>query len=1056
MNKSSFPYQVIEEYVRGGCSVIFKVRARHEGSQDEHYVLKTMSINDDEPENRKRFYMEYEFLRAYPHPNLVEVREYFSDWHGRPAYVMEWVKGSTWQTYWRGKRVLEQWPTYLSHVRQLCEVLDYIHKHNIIHRDLKPQNVLIARDGTVKVIDFGIMKVADLVTYRQNNTLMGSAFYVAPEALAGEQVTYRVDIFALGVMLYDQITGVKPFQGQTLGETIYQRLVKAPRPPSAIVDVPKELDDVILRMLNRDPHKRQRNCAEIVASLEAILGDHVVTAVASSTNKLDVLTKRPFLHTHFLENCQKSLSEKQLLYVLGEPGCGKTTVVENLCTRMFGDDWLKMDCRPNSNWLDFLEAILQQLTVPSSLNQELAPWREILGRALPSLQWPAPEMEQTLNFPAIMSAFKQLFHKAKNSVIVLFEDVQDAPPSVVQFLEQLIRYVGQKGTVEHYVVITAKRPVPAFGSLSVRKVPFPDIITLTDYLTHIFGKEIRVPLELTQELVKIAGENLGAFVNMVEEYKALNRLKVVDGFLKLSGPGNVKKVAEAKGEKPAVLREFNAKQLAHLEWLALSPEEIGINILARVTGSSVNSLGITVNHASELKVLAFRSGGVEGFRWLNEDVRRYLVDHLDAKETVQRNLQLAEALEKETARFLAHAPPLWLVLSRLYRRGEYDTKAAEFAFRYARYCFQNANYEAIRNSLSQFIALPQFQDNVEYWCMMAMAHADTDLSQALYFGKRALSVEENTQVKVLMAVLEFRSFHEIESREFINAIFENNDLAKLEINYASQLMPILIQLNMRNELTALYAAIHKKMDGRSDPFASNVLLQMRLQLVLSKPKRLVEMVAEAEGEILPETRRKMFTWGSYGYQMLNRFEDALVMVRKLGAESRTDVHYLRELIYLYLNFGHTQELRTLIAFIKDAEESSDTLAKLTPLIQLVTEILVKDPNLFKFDSLKQRLQQADVDVSGWLTLIVSVVEPRFVKAAFLEATLDYVSVAAWPWVRHQIPRLKILTAVKQDRQQDLKLLFEQAQTSAELAGVALEKQRLKHIRDYVVGLGYAI
>ena len=291
-----FPYEIVEEYVRGGCSVIYKVKSLNEKDADStQHVLKTMDLSEDGAQDQKQFYMEYEFLRAYPHPNLVQVKEYFPDWHGRPAYIMEWVRGNTWQSFWREKNVFDNLMTFLVHFKQLCEVLDYIHKHQIIHRDLKPQNILITREDVVKLIDFGIMKVADLSMYRTSN-IMGTAYYVAPESLSGKTITKAVDIYALGVMLYDLFTGMKPFQGQSMSETIYQRLTKAPQPPSAIADVPESLDPILLKMLAIDPYKRYRSCGEVFSELENLFGKFKPQPKTLDKPNIDVLTKSLLLH----------------------------------------------------------------------------------------------------------------------------------------------------------------------------------------------------------------------------------------------------------------------------------------------------------------------------------------------------------------------------------------------------------------------------------------------------------------------------------------------------------------------------------------------------------------------------------------------------------------------------------------------------------------------------------------------------------------------------------------------------------------------------------------
>ncbi len=285
MRSREFPYEVVEELIRGGSSALYKIRPRKQhASRAGKYVLKSLSVALNSQKSREHFYMEYEFLRAYPHRNLVAVKEYFPDWHGRPAYVMEWVRGHTWQGYWEGRDASAEWRRFLFLFQQLCEVLDYVHGHQIVHQDLKPSNILISERDVLKLIDFGIMKVADLVPAERRRTFMGSAFYMAPEVVAGGSVTRAADMFALGVMLYELFTRAKPFEGLGREETLHRRMVEDVAPPSALVPALKPLDRVVLKMLDRQPHRRYASGRQLLADLKRVVpGDWRGVGGASSS-----------------------------------------------------------------------------------------------------------------------------------------------------------------------------------------------------------------------------------------------------------------------------------------------------------------------------------------------------------------------------------------------------------------------------------------------------------------------------------------------------------------------------------------------------------------------------------------------------------------------------------------------------------------------------------------------------------------------------------------------------------------------------------------------------
>jgi eukaryotic-like serine/threonine-protein kinase len=152
----------------------------------------------------------------------------------------------------------------------ICQALDYAHRHEVVHRDIKPENVLITEDGTLKVGDFGIAKAAFTAgDITSTGAILGTVAYISPEQAQGEEPDARSDIYALGVLLYELLTGRPPFQAETQIATAMQHVREAPpRPRSIRADVPRALDAVIMRALEKDPDRRYRSAAEFAAALE--------------------------------------------------------------------------------------------------------------------------------------------------------------------------------------------------------------------------------------------------------------------------------------------------------------------------------------------------------------------------------------------------------------------------------------------------------------------------------------------------------------------------------------------------------------------------------------------------------------------------------------------------------------------------------------------------------------------------------------------------------------------------------------------------------------------
>ncbi|CAM2070329.1 Non-specific serine/threonine protein kinase [Sulfidibacter corallicola] len=1052
-NKQNFPYEVIGEFVRGGCSIIYKIKGPKGSDQEgKQFVLKTMDMSDEEPQGPQRFYMEYEFLRAYPHSNLIEVKEFFPDWEGQPAYVMEWVEGDTWQNFWKKRTLFDSLPSFLNLFKQLCDVLDFVHKHQIIHRDLKPQNILISRKEVLKLIDFGIMKVADMTMYTHRNTFMGSAYYVSPEGISGEQVAHTADIFAVGVMLYDLFTGMKPFKGPTLGETIYQRLVKKPQPPSQIADTPEELDPIILKMLSRDPRHRQQSCGEIYRDLERVLRSFSPTQQVTEHPKIDVLTRGPLLHGNFIQNLKDIWLKHRMLYLKGEPSSGKTTIVENLCSEVFGESPVRLECRQGTNILEFMEMILQHIKIPHD-KPHLNPWKEILATALPRLQWPSPGQYQELSHSTILTAFLRVFFAVEEVCVIAVERLHECSSNLAQFIVQLAQSITSSANKNIYMVLTTQKHQTEFSAIGPPiAVEVPDVIALSDYLVARFGP-CASSVELTTQLLKTAHQNVGRFIEVVDEFRTSGKLAVRDGVLVMQQSPNESILLGTPDPNvstmPMNLKEFNTRQLEALLWVALCPDGIDLNLLTKLTGANYEEISSTIETADKLNFLDFQSSTTEGFRWKNEKVRHYLTSSLPPDERARKYGLLAETIENETRNYLTHSPPLWFMLSRLYQQAENDTKASQYALNYARYCFQNANYEPIRKYLSLFIPLPQFQNNLEFWSMLALAYKSTDSPQALYFARKALKINRNVHTLSLAAILEFQCGNHGEAHGFIHQVFAQPNFRDLSIHYASLLQPILMAFNEYEKSQVLFTLLYEKLKSRQDPFATNTLVTAKIRLLQPYPAKLVHAVGKVQGDLLPQTQRRLHQWCSLAHQELFEYDLALDNLHARELEADGDLHYYRNLMFLYLNFRKFVEVKKLVSNFSHTCEKYPRLKQLEPLFQLSTEIVVRDPNTFDFTHLCISLQDAKLDLSSWLALIISTLDFNLVSGELVEQVLSQLEAAAIPWAQHQIPRFRVMAAIKTKRYNALERLWEKALQRLQDFNLVMERVRLVALYQYM-------
>lgn len=217
-----------------------------------------------DPELRERFLREGRFAAQLAHQNVVGVFDSGEE-EGTPYLVMELVDGRTVADELRRRGALP--PEEVRAIGcQLCAGLDAAHGRGLVHRDVKPQNLLLARDGTLKVADFGIARSSSQsATLTQAGTLLGTAAYMAPEVVRGEPATAESDVYAAGAVLYELATGRPPRRVATLADLAADELIT---PPGELADVPPDLEEAIMRCLARDPAARPT-----VAELARELGD---------------------------------------------------------------------------------------------------------------------------------------------------------------------------------------------------------------------------------------------------------------------------------------------------------------------------------------------------------------------------------------------------------------------------------------------------------------------------------------------------------------------------------------------------------------------------------------------------------------------------------------------------------------------------------------------------------------------------------------------------------------------------------------------------------------
>lgn len=215
-----------------------------------------------------RFRREEEIGKSLDHPGVMKVFD--SDDRSQIYMVMEWVDGKLLRQILNAEKRFST-ERAVKIALGIADALSYIHSHGVVHRDLKPENIMIDDDGRIKLIDFGIagMEGARRLTFAKLSQVMGTPEYISPEQVKGKRGDGRSDIYALGVMLYEMLTGKAPFQGPNPFAVMNDRLLNNPIPPRELdPSITPQLQEIIYRALERDPKNRYATAAEFAHDLQ--------------------------------------------------------------------------------------------------------------------------------------------------------------------------------------------------------------------------------------------------------------------------------------------------------------------------------------------------------------------------------------------------------------------------------------------------------------------------------------------------------------------------------------------------------------------------------------------------------------------------------------------------------------------------------------------------------------------------------------------------------------------------------------------------------------------
>jgi len=260
-------YQVVRELGRGSMGVVYEGFDPVIGRKVAIKTMLTEGLTSQEfQEFRARFQREARAAGVLSHPNIVSVFDYGED-SGILYLIMEYLEGKSLEKLVEGQNILPI-ETIIPMYGQVCNALDHAHQNGIVHRDIKPANIMVLGNGLVKVTDFGIAKMVSM-GMTQAGQVLGTPNYMSPEQVKGRQIDGRSDIFSLGIILYDLVTGEMPFGGENITTIIYKIINENPIPPRELdATIHPGLSYVICKALAKSPEERYQTCRELADDLK--------------------------------------------------------------------------------------------------------------------------------------------------------------------------------------------------------------------------------------------------------------------------------------------------------------------------------------------------------------------------------------------------------------------------------------------------------------------------------------------------------------------------------------------------------------------------------------------------------------------------------------------------------------------------------------------------------------------------------------------------------------------------------------------------------------------
>jgi len=577
--------------------------------------------------------------------------------------------------------------------KAVCRGLEFAHSKGVIHRDIKPGNVWLGADGTTKIGDFGLALAVDLSRLTQPGMMVGTVTYMPPEQAMGGKVTAKVDLYSLGAMLYEMVTGRPPFVGDDSVAIIGQHINTPPVSPTwHRADLPPALETLILQLLEKDPEKRPESAAVVLQALEAIEAGKIEKEPSKETPAENPLYRRVFVGREpELKQLQSAFDgaisgQGALMMVTGEPGIGKTALCEQLSTyvTLRGGRTLVGHCYEAGSlslpYLAFVEALRSYVLSrdPKDLREELGSSAADVARIISEIRERLkiklrPQKDPEEERYRLLQGVSEFLTNAANvqPMLVVLEDLHDADKGTLEMLTHVSRNLAGArlliaGTYRDVEVdrshplsaaLAELRRVSTYGRVLLRGLNADEVRRMMESITRE-----SVPWGLA-EVVHRQTEGNPLFVQEVVRYL------VEEGLLaRKEGQWRPTKDTPLEMSIPEGLRDVIGKRLS-----LLSPEcnqllsvasvigrEFALDTLKVMAGIHEDIFVNGLKEAVRLSVLEERSQrGLVRYRFTHAFFRQTLYEEMIAPQRLKLHRQVGRSLETLYAKRLnEHATEL--------------------------------------------------------------------------------------------------------------------------------------------------------------------------------------------------------------------------------------------------------------------------------------------------------------------------------------------------------------------------------------------------------------